>query len=110
MALSGNEKRVSCLFHAGRGGHGDVDLCLMNPPRDQDAAALQTALRAAHENERRWLDMSAEFSSDSERMEQWRSTAKLRRIEIERIQALLASDAAGMSLSIPASGMEVEFK
>jgi len=35
--------------------------------------------------------MSPEFSSDSERMEQWTSTAKLRRLEVERIEALLAN-------------------
>ena len=34
--------------------------------------------------------MSPEFTSDSERMEQWASTAKLRRLEVERIEALLA--------------------
>jgi hypothetical protein len=34
--------------------------------------------------------MSFDFSSDSERMEQWTSTAKLRRLEVERIEALLA--------------------
>jgi len=34
--------------------------------------------------------MSPDFSSDSERMEQWTSTAKLRRLEVERIEALLA--------------------
>lgn len=34
--------------------------------------------------------MSSEFSSDGERMEPWASTAKLRRIEVKRIEALLA--------------------
>ncbi|MHB1959918.1 MAG: hypothetical protein ACYCO5_12900 [Acidobacteriaceae bacterium] len=34
--------------------------------------------------------MSPEFASDSERLEQWASTAKLRRLEVERIEALLA--------------------
>jgi hypothetical protein len=37
------------------------------------------------------MEMSPEFSSDSELMEQWTSTAKLRRLEVERIEALLAN-------------------
>jgi hypothetical protein len=37
------------------------------------------------------MGMSREFSSDSERMEQWTSMAKLRRIEVELIEALLAN-------------------
>jgi hypothetical protein len=36
------------------------------------------------------MEISAEFSADAERMEQWTSTAKLRRLEVERIEALLA--------------------
>jgi hypothetical protein len=36
------------------------------------------------------MEISAEFSTDAERMEQWTSTAKLRRLEVERIEALLA--------------------
>lgn len=54
--------------------------------RDQ---ALRCELRAARENEARWMEMSSEFSAYSERMEQWASTAKLRRLEFERIEALL---------------------
>jgi hypothetical protein len=42
--------------------------------------------------------MSAEFSTDSERMEQWMSKAKLRRLEVERIEALL-TDVAERSTS-----------
>jgi hypothetical protein len=36
------------------------------------------------------MEMSPEISADNERMEQWASTAKLRRLEIERIETLLA--------------------
>jgi len=31
----------------------------------------------ARENENRWMEISAEFSTDAERMEQWTSTARL---------------------------------
>jgi hypothetical protein len=63
----------------------------MNSSRDQKNEALQAALRLARENENRWMEISAEFSTDAERMEQWTSTAKLRRFEVERLEALLAS-------------------
>ena len=82
----------------------------MNLPKDQDADALQTALHAVRENERRWLEMSAEFYSDSERMEQWRSIAKLRRLETERIEALLAGKAERLSLPNPGCGIAIETK
>jgi hypothetical protein len=36
------------------------------------------------------MEMSPEFSADSERMEQWISTARLRRLEVERIESILA--------------------
>ena len=39
------------------------------------------------------MEISAEFSTDPERMEQWSSTAKLRRLEVERIEARLAGAA-----------------
>ena len=39
------------------------------------------------------MEISAELSTDAERMEQWSSTAKLRRLEVERIKALLAGAA-----------------
>ena len=65
----------------------------MNSSRDQQIEELQVALKAARENENRWMEISAEFSTDAERMEQWSSTAKLRRLEVERIEALLASAA-----------------
>ena len=69
---------------------GNSKLSIMTPPRESSADALRFALRAARENENRWMEMSPEFTSDSERMEQWASTAKLRRLEVERIEALLA--------------------
>ncbi len=52
--------------------------------------ALTAALRAARENEQRWMELSPDPSADGERMEQWRSVARLRRLEVERIEALLA--------------------
>jgi len=70
-------------------GDGVVNSSLMDSSQEQSADALQSALRAARENENRWVGMSPEFTSDSERMEQWASTAKLRRLEVERIEALL---------------------
>jgi hypothetical protein len=63
---------------------------MMTLPKQKSADALQIALRAARENEARWMEMSPEFSSDGDRIEQWASTAKLRRIEVERIEILLA--------------------
>ena len=70
-----------------------LNFSIMDIPREQSAEALPSALRAARENENRWAGMSPEFTSDSERMEQWASTAKLRRLEVERIEALLAKTA-----------------
>jgi hypothetical protein len=52
--------------------------------------ALRTALRAARENEDRWTAMSQKFSDDSERMKYWASIDKLRQLEVERIERLLA--------------------
>ncbi len=62
----------------------------MTPPIEKRADELQSALLTARENENRWIGMSPEFSTDSQSMEQWVSTAKLRRLEVERIEALLA--------------------
>ena len=73
----------------------------MNSSRDQHLDALQAALKAARENENRWMEISAEFSIDAERMEQWSSTARLRRLEVERIEALLASAAEPTGLAQP---------
>jgi hypothetical protein len=63
---------------------------VITPSKDQRADELLAALSAARENENRWLEMSPEFAADSQGMEQWASTAKLRRLEVERIEALLA--------------------
>jgi hypothetical protein len=73
-----------------RNDGGVVNSSLMDRLTEQSAEELQSALHAARENENRWVGMSPDFSSDSERMEQWTSTAKLRRLEVERIEALLA--------------------
>jgi hypothetical protein len=82
----------------------------MNSPSDQDLDALQAALKAARENENRWMEISAEFSIDAERMEQWTSTARLRRLEVERIEALLAGAAEPCGLAQPVCSETVEAK
>ena len=82
----------------------------MNSSRDQQIETLQTALNAAHANENRWVEISAEFSGDAERMEQWSSTAKLRRLEVERIEALLADAAEPFGLAHPVRSETVETK
>ena len=80
----------------------------MDSSRDQKNEALQAALRVARENENRWMEISAEFSTDPERMEQWSSTAKLRRLEVERIEALLAGASEPCGLAQPACSETVE--
>jgi hypothetical protein len=80
----------------------------MNSSRDQQIDALQAALKTARENENRWMELSAEFSMDAERMEQWSSTAKLRRLEVERIEALLAGAAEPCGLAQPVRSEMVE--
>ena len=82
----------------------------MNSSRDQQIQTLQVALKAARENENRWMEISAEFSTDAERMEQWTSTARLRRLEVERIEALLAGAAETCSLAQPVGSEMVEAK
>jgi hypothetical protein len=82
----------------------------MNSPRDQQIETLQAALRVSRENENRWMEISAEFSTDAERMEQWSSTAKLRRLEVERIEALLAGAAEPAGLARPVCRETVEAK
>jgi hypothetical protein len=67
-----------------------VNSIQMTTSSKQHHPALQSALRAARENESRWLAMQADYASDTEAMEQWASTAKLRRLEVERLEALLA--------------------
>lgn len=63
---------------------------MMTSSRKQGNIGLHCVLRAARENENRWLGMNAEYATDSEAMEQWANTARLRRLEVERIEALLA--------------------
>ena len=82
----------------------------MNSSRDQQIEALQAALRAARENENRWMEISPDFSADAERMEQWSSTAKLRRFEVERIEALLAGATEPCGLAQPACSETIEAK
>ena len=82
----------------------------MNSSRDQQIEALQVALKAVRENENRWMEISADFSTDTERMEQWSSTAKLRRFEVERLEALLASAVETCSLAQPVGSETVEVK
>jgi hypothetical protein len=89
-------------------GDGVVNFSLMDSSQEQSADALQSALRAARENENRWVGMSPEFASDSERMEQWASTAKLRRLEVERIEVLLANATGSSSLPRRVSNEAVE--
>ena len=62
----------------------------MTASRMQHDPALQTALRTARENENRWHEMHAEYATDSESQEQWGNTAKLRRLEVERWEAIVA--------------------
>jgi len=82
----------------------------MNSSRDPQIDTLQAALKAARENENRWMEFSADFSTDPERMEQWSSTAKLRRLEVERIEALLAGAPAPTGLAQPVRSETVEAK
>ena len=89
-------------------GDGVVNFSLMDSSQVQSADALQSALRAARENENRWVGMSPEFTSDNERMEQWASTAKLRRLEVERIEALLANATVHLSFPRPLCNEAVE--
>jgi hypothetical protein len=67
-----------------------VNSSMMTSSRKQHNTELHSALRAARENENRWLGMNAEYATDSNAMEQWANTARLRRLEVERIEALLA--------------------
>jgi len=82
----------------------------MNSSRDQQIEALQATLRVARENENRWMEISPDFSADAERMEQWSSTAKLRRFEVERLEALLASAVETCSLAQPVGSETIEVK
>ena len=82
----------------------------MNSSRDQQIEALQATLRVARENENRWMEISPDFSADAERMEQWSSTAKLRRFEVERLDALLAGAAEPCGLAQPVCKETIEAK
>jgi hypothetical protein len=82
----------------------------MNSSRDQQIETLQAALKAARENENRWMESSAEFSTDAERVEQWFSTARLRRLEVERLEALLAGAVETCSLAQSVGSETVEVK
>jgi hypothetical protein len=82
----------------------------LNSSRDQHLDALQAALKAARENENGWMEISAEFSIDAERMEQWTSTARLRRLEVERIEALLSGAAEPCGLAEPVCSETFEAK
>ena len=68
-----------------------VKFTTMTPSAKPQNIALQSALRAARENEKRWREMQAECSTNSEAMEQWSATARLRRLEVERLEAILAA-------------------
>jgi hypothetical protein len=68
-----------------------VKFTTMTPSAKPQNIAIQSALRAARENEKRWREMQAECSTDSEAMEQWSATARLRRLEVERLEAILAA-------------------
>ena len=67
----------------------DSKIHFMTPAAKAKNSELQTALRAARENERRWQEMHEEDLTDKDSEEQWAATAKLRRIEVERLEALL---------------------
>ena len=68
-----------------------VKFTTMTPFAKPQNAALHSALRAALENEKRWREMQAECSTDHEAIEQWSATARLRRLEVERLEAILAA-------------------
>jgi hypothetical protein len=61
----------------------------MSPTAKAKKSELQTALRGARENERRWREMHDEYLTDQDSEEQWAATAKLRKLEVERLEALL---------------------
>ena len=82
----------------------------MNSSRDQQIGALQATLQVARENENRWMEISPDFSADAERMEQWSSTAKLRRLEVERIEELLAGAEEACGLVQPVRSETIEAK
>jgi hypothetical protein len=63
----------------------------MTDSRELRDPALQSALRTARENESIWLKMHAEYATDSEALEQRANTARLRRLEVEWLEAILVA-------------------
>jgi hypothetical protein len=82
----------------------------MDSSTEKQSAELQAVLKAARENENRWMEMSAEFSNDAKRIEQWRVTARLRRQEVKRIEALLASRMGPLKMPPSACDLTDEVK
>ena len=68
----------------------DSKIHFMTPAAKAHNSELQTALRAAREKEWRWREMHEEYMTDRDSEEQWAATAKLRRLEVERLEALLS--------------------
>ncbi len=56
------------------------------------------------------MEVCPGFSSDSDQMEQWTSTAELRRLEVERIETLLAKRTELSGLLRPVGNKAVEVK
>ena len=56
------------------------------------------------------MEVCPGFSADSDQMEQWTSTAKLRRLEVERIETLLANVTEPLISSRPVGNEAVEAK
>lgn len=71
----------------------------MTPLREGRGDEFRAALLVARENERRWMELCPEASADGERMAQWTGIAKLRRVEVERIEALLREMGASIQQS-----------
>lgn len=71
----------------------------MTIPAERNQDALRSALRVARENEARWMEMSPKSSADSEGIEHWAGIARLRRLEVERLEALLKEIARSATLS-----------
>ena len=67
----------------------DSKIHFMTPAANAKNSELKIALRAARENERRWREMHEEDLTDKDSEEQWAATAKLRRLEVERLETLL---------------------
>ena len=70
----------------------DSKIHFMTPAAKAKNSELQATLRAARENERRWREMHEEYLTDRDSEEQWAATAKLLRLEVERLEALLGEN------------------